>query len=342
MKSKMQYLSFLNVISCIAVIMLHTNGCFWAFSHERYWVTANVIESVMYFAVPVFFMISGATLIDYRERYSTKTFMKKRIKKTVIPFLFWSLFGLIYMTIKYPENPSNFGIIHIVSKLINTQIISIYWFFMPLFSVYMSIPIISLIPKEQRKEKFLYLVIISFITSSLIPFVCSLIDIQYNNSLMVQFGNSYMIYVIVGYLIDNYEIPKKLRIFIYVFSFVGLGLHLFGTYYLSINSNRIIDTFKGYNNVPCFIYSVGIFVFFKYFKVPLKLSTVFNRIINLSKYTFGAYLMHFFIIDISLEVLKIDNRNIYFRVFAPFVIFIICIFIENIVKKVPLLRTVLP
>lgn len=48
MKSKMQYLSFLNVISCIAVIMLHTNGCFWAFSHERYWVTANVIESVMY------------------------------------------------------------------------------------------------------------------------------------------------------------------------------------------------------------------------------------------------------------------------------------------------------
>ena len=62
-----------------------------------------------------------------------------------------------------------------------------------------------------------------------------------------------MIYVIVGYLIDNYEIPKKLRIFIYVFSLL-VRLHLFGTYYLSINSNRIIDTFKGYSNVPCFIY----------------------------------------------------------------------------------------
>lgn len=47
MKSKKQYLSFLNVISCIAVIMLHTNGCFWAFSHERYWVTAQMLLNLL-------------------------------------------------------------------------------------------------------------------------------------------------------------------------------------------------------------------------------------------------------------------------------------------------------
>lgn len=62
---KKEYLTILSVISAIAVVMLHTNGCFWRFSYERYWFTANIIESVMYFAVPVFFMISGATLLDY-------------------------------------------------------------------------------------------------------------------------------------------------------------------------------------------------------------------------------------------------------------------------------------
>ena len=81
-KGKIEYLDVLNVIAMFAVVMLHANGCFWTYSTDRYWFEANIIESVMYFGVPVFFMISGATLLDYRERYSTKDFFIKRIKKT--------------------------------------------------------------------------------------------------------------------------------------------------------------------------------------------------------------------------------------------------------------------
>ncbi len=40
-------LTFIQVICAIAVVTLHTNGCFWNFSaKERYWLTANIIESV--------------------------------------------------------------------------------------------------------------------------------------------------------------------------------------------------------------------------------------------------------------------------------------------------------
>ena len=98
-KKRIHYLSLMSIISAFAVVMLHTNGCFWSFSTERYWVTANIIESVMYFAVPVFFMITGATLIDYRERYSTKQYVEKRIQKTVVPFLIWSVIGVVYLII---------------------------------------------------------------------------------------------------------------------------------------------------------------------------------------------------------------------------------------------------
>ena len=57
------YISALNVLSCMAVVFLHTNCVFWDFKKENYWITANIIECIFYFAVPVFFMISGATLI---------------------------------------------------------------------------------------------------------------------------------------------------------------------------------------------------------------------------------------------------------------------------------------
>lgn len=55
---------------------------------SEYIMLVNVIESVMYFAVPCFFMISGANLMDYRKRYGTKTFLIKRTKKTIIPYIF--------------------------------------------------------------------------------------------------------------------------------------------------------------------------------------------------------------------------------------------------------------
>lgn len=90
MKKKI-YIQILGVIACLAVVAMHVNGCFWQFSYDRYWITANIIECICYFAVPIFFMISGATLLNYRKRYTTAVFFKKRFGKTLVPFLIWSI-----------------------------------------------------------------------------------------------------------------------------------------------------------------------------------------------------------------------------------------------------------
>lgn len=85
MKRKI-YIQILGVLSCLAVVVLHTNGCFWDFSYERYWLTANLIENLCYFAVPIFFMISGATLMDYRKRILQKNFSKKDFGRQLFHF----------------------------------------------------------------------------------------------------------------------------------------------------------------------------------------------------------------------------------------------------------------
>lgn len=133
MKRKV-YIQILGVLSCLAVVALHTNGCFWDFSYDRYWLTANVIENICYFAVPIFFMISGATLMDYRKRYSTAEFFKKRFWKTVIPFLIWSVFGILWTYFNYGIHPS--GILDTIQSIGMTKYVNIYWFFPALFSVY--------------------------------------------------------------------------------------------------------------------------------------------------------------------------------------------------------------
>ena len=49
------YISVMNVIAAFSVVILHANVSFWLDRATPFWSTANVIESVFYFAVPVFF-----------------------------------------------------------------------------------------------------------------------------------------------------------------------------------------------------------------------------------------------------------------------------------------------
>ena len=75
------YFDILNIIACLAVVFLHCNGGVHGFSNTRLWKEYLVIEVVCYFAVPIFIMISGATLMQYRKRYTSKQFFLKRIEK---------------------------------------------------------------------------------------------------------------------------------------------------------------------------------------------------------------------------------------------------------------------
>ena len=85
MKKKI-YIQILGVIACLAVVAMHVNGCFWQFSYDRYWITANIIECICYFAVPIFFMISGATLLNYRNVIPQRYFSKKDLEKRSFRF----------------------------------------------------------------------------------------------------------------------------------------------------------------------------------------------------------------------------------------------------------------
>lgn len=103
-------------------------------------------------------MISGATLIDYRERYDTKTFFKKRFAKTLIPYVCFVFFGVIYGIITNNITFDNSVVLTLINSLFSPQYPNIYWFFIPLFTAYMCIPVISRISKEHREETFRYII----------------------------------------------------------------------------------------------------------------------------------------------------------------------------------------
>lgn len=339
-KERKNYLTLLSVISAIAVVCLHTNGCFWSFSKESYWFTANIIECVFFFAVPIFFMITGVTLIDYQEKYSTKEYFKKRINKTFIPFIIWSLFGLLFgIFAEKSISINDIDIKYIFNGIFSTSFTGIYWFFTSLFIIYLCIPLFSSVEKTKKRSTFLYLVIVGIIFNSLLPFINNVFNLGLYLPITVLVASGYLIYPLLGYLIDEKEFTKKQKTIIYIVGIIGLLMHIIGTYKLSMDAGQIIDTYKGYTNIPCIMYSVAIFVLLK--DIGNKITNY--KIINIiGKYTFPIYLMHWYVLRILVKIFSIDTHSLLYRLGAPFIIVPICMLITFVLRKIPLIKKTVP
>lgn len=337
-------LTFIQVICAFAVITLHVNGQFWNFSStERYWLTANIIESLFYFAVPVFFMITGITLINYQDRYSINEYFKKRISKTFFPYIIWSFIGIIYLYVRGSINIESITLKYIISGLLNGNIIGIYWFFPELFCIYLSLPLFAAVDKNKRKWVFEYLFVTAFIINILIPFIINVFEINIRWSYSVGSIAGYLIWIIAGVLLYYYPPGKNIKFIIVFLGIIGVLIHIIGTYRLSIAANSIVQTYKGYNNLPCFFYSLAVFIMLTEISNKVMKVQIINKLINfLGKYTFEFYLIHWYVMGILGSILDIDTRSIVWRLGAPIIMEIIVIIITYILRCIPFVNKIVP
>lgn len=345
---KKTYITILSVISAFCVVALHMSG-FWSFSTTPDWVFSNLIESVCYFPVPIFFMISGATLINYNIRYTTKQFFSKRFKRTVIPFLFFSAFSILYSVVVHKTQIENFSAYELINSIISYKYSGIYWFFPSLFTIYLCIPVIAAIPEEKRKSIFKYVILIGFILSSLVPFLVSLTNGKITSmpGLSFPIAQENLIFVFIGYYIDNYEIPKKFKYAIYILGILGLIFHFSSTYYLSQSAQYIVTTYKGYTTPHSIFYASAIFLLFKNIDFE-KISSFIIKIFDFfSGQTFGVYLIHMFLIPIANKYLFIQFNDIFaytyfYKTVGVVIIFISCALITKLLQKIPVIKHLIP
>ena len=342
---RVNYISLAGVVSAIAVIFLHTNGCFWAFSAtERYWRTANLIENVCYFTVPVFFMISGSTLFHFYERYGLGTYFKKRAAKTLLPYLFWSFVGLIFQIFYMGRiSAGEVDVVYVIKMLLNGQGTTIYWFFIPLFVIYLSIPLFAAVAEERRRQVFTYLAGICFLCNALIPFINSVFHLDFAWYIQIDVGAGYLLLVLIGYLLHRYTLPAWGRAIVYCLGLAGLLMMIVGTRNLSMEAGYVVETYKGYTNVPCVLYASAVFLFFKHAGSRLlKLKAVAAATAFLSKFTFSLYLVHWFFMQMIIRELNPNVTSLRYRLGAPFLILAASIAFVWLIRKIPFAKYIIP
>lgn len=330
------WMDLMNIVATISVIAMHCNGCFWQYSNTLEWKSSVIIECMCYWAVPIFFMLTGANLIDYHERYNTKQFFVQRIKRTVIPYLFFTMFAIIFLNIKKLDQISSE---YIINTFLNGDVL-VYWFFIPLFGIYLSIPALSSVKKNDRKRVYSYIVIVGFITVSFFPYVCKMFGLDW--SLLLPISGGYIIYALLGYLLTHcVTFSKTHRFLIYVGGVIGLLGRMIPTYILSISEGMTTEATKGYLTPMTVMYSLAIFTFFRY-EVNNYLE---NMEINfapilcwLSKNSFGVYLIHAYITTYLPKILNFENTSYFWRFCAPILVYAVCVILISGAKKIPILK----
>lgn len=332
------YLSALTVISALAVVVLHCNGVFWHKPTGHVWLSACLIESLFYFAVPVFFMISGCTLIDYGKKYSTAIFFKKRAKRTLVPFLLWSGIAAVFMWSLYPEQ--DWSVSYVVSGILNHRFMDIYWFFLPLFAIYLSMPVLTDV--QHKVRTFSYMIIFWLVSVCLFSFLraCGVTDIPH--SLAAPVCGGFLVYPLLGYVLHHTELRKTARLLIYAGGITATASHFWFTYACTPEGGDIFGFFCDYLHLCTVLQAMAVFVFVKYRATAWSKSTRVQRsILYLQPAAFGIYLSHQYIIYLMNE-LGVDEASLLYRTLGALCIFLILGCTIRQLQRIKCLRILLP
>lgn len=149
----------LNVAAILAVIFLHTSQTVFNYRADNRWLISVFTQILFIWAVPIFFMLSGANLLNYDQRYSTKIFLKKRFFRVVVPFIFWSIVWYLYNTIVQRQDLS---IVHFLNDFMYGKIAPSFWFFYDIIAFYLAVPFLAklfIVANKNRVEYLIFLMI---------------------------------------------------------------------------------------------------------------------------------------------------------------------------------------
>jgi len=159
-ESKTLWYDNLRVIATIGVIGIHVSSSYQptsgTISTYDFWV-GNIYCSLSRFAVPVFVMLSGALLLS--KDYKISTFLKKRLVRLLIPFLFWSLVYIINSLVNDFEAGNRPGFWEIARDIfvqLRDGSSGHLWYIYMIIGLYLFIPIIGKWVRNATEKEILY------------------------------------------------------------------------------------------------------------------------------------------------------------------------------------------
>lgn len=331
----LDWINNLRLIALFAVIVLHTTSPVLETYNKgplNIWLVGDFYNSLVRFAVPVFVMISGALLL-HRD-YEIGAFLKKRLVRIVIPFLFWSLIYIGYEfyndDVTYTGNfwETTRQVLHFLKYGSSYHL----WYVYMLIGLYLFVPIISKFVRSATEKELLYFLIVWFVVMLLgQPYLS-----RFKPQIDVRYFEGFVGYLVLGHYLAFKPFPKK-RTGFWVFIFFGcLGGCSIGTYLLYQHYNGISTLLYEPLSPPILLMATSVFMLGRLW-VP-KVPAIYIKLRDFTgKYNYGIYLSH------ALILTLLSDNDFNYQLFNPWVsipcIALVCLCLSlllvYLINKVP-------
>jgi len=333
------YFDYLRILATVAVIVLHVSNQKWGSTdvNSFEWNVFNIYDSAVRWAVPIFVMISGALFLNNENPVSIKKLYTKNIFRIITAFAFWSLFYTLIYNIGKP-----IGLKSMMVTFLNGHYHM--WFLFMIVGLYIVVPVLRKITESLDVTK--YFLILALIFTFIVPYLLKLPVLSefsgLYESLELHLVLGFSGYFVCGYYLYRVDLSKKAQNIIYLLGILAFIFTAVFTALLSIYRQKASNLFYDELAFNVMLESIAVFVFVKY-----KLNRKFTNeklnklVLNLSKYSFGIYLIHIFIMDIFRIMLGFNTLSFNALLSVPvitIIVFLISLLLSLGLNKIPFLK----
>ncbi len=341
-RNRILYLDFLRILATAAVMILHTASKVWYASDigSFNWNASNVWDSIVRWCVPVFAMISGTLFLNPDNEIRIKNLYTRNICRVLTAFIFWSFL--------YAFNPFS-DKIFTPDKLLSGHYH--LWFLFMIVGFYITVPLLREITRTERTTKyflvasfvlnisantFFHILLPCFPSINASPFISALSK-DYNNA-NIDFLLGYSFYFVLGYYLSRHTFRKKTNYFVYMLAVAACFATILFTYMASIDKNTSWTGWYNYLSVNVALQSMGMFVLIK--NAKLKWIQKQQKLIStISKYTFGMYLVHIFLLELLIKELKPLSYNAVITIPAISIfVFLSSLVLSCLLNNIPIVK----
>ena len=293
------YLDFLRILSMLGVIFMHIASVPLRTGIGRSWMFFNVITSFSFTAVPVFFMISGALVLESGKTGSVGYLLKKRIPKLVIPLVVWSLFYLLPGDIIQQLISGSFDFSSYLKSvaLIPSEVPAIHlWFVYTLVPLYLVSPFLKAMLDRLDKKSEAFLIVLSasvIVLKTLRSLISGGLQSYFNFDILnkLDIFGGYLSFFLIGYFLKKTE-RRFNNVLLLTTAAADLAFISSGTYFLSVRDAAYNQLFQTQSNGFIGLLAVCVFLFCKQ-NIKRPRSAFIQKSVSFSApLSFGIYLMH--------------------------------------------------
>ena len=342
-KERLIYADILRIVCVFGVLVIHSVSLFWRHIPIKTvsWTVFACLESVFRFAVPVFVMISGMFMLSPEKDRGIKNLYSKNILRIFTSFVFWSLLYAVFNSI--PTNPDiHFSIHKFFLRIIQGEYH--LWFLFMIAGLYMVTPVLRKIVEDKKLTEYFLAIWFVFCLfanfAKLIPyFEDTIFEVleKFKMSAAIQYSGFY----ILGYYLNKYPLDRKFRIPVYILGFLSIAATALATVYFSFSAMNAQSQYLEYLLPTTMLSSCSLFIFIQNACAKRSFSDKKKQVIAaLSKYSFGVYLCHIFVINTfnRLDIIKLELPYIVIFSIALISTVIISTIVSAILNHIPVLK----